>query len=201
MKKLATRAFVDLRTTQVHKTEEVCAHLWTYTHCKSTKPRQRARKCVHTHYPSPQNRDNFPTFGAPNTPQRSRYKRSLTKLALEVHWTSNLSEFPLRVAFARAVLRSSRSSRKTKKVRAHLWTYTHCKSTKPRQRARKCVHTHYPSPQNRGSMRAFVDLHPTQVHKTEELISRMKSKQKLERLSFMWINYEDCNKIFDFIAY
>ena len=34
------------------------------------------------------------------------------KLALEVHWTSNLSEFPLRVAFARAVLRSSRSSRK-----------------------------------------------------------------------------------------
>jgi len=27
--------------------------------------------------------------------------RSLTKLALEVHWTSNLSEFPLRVAFAR----------------------------------------------------------------------------------------------------
>ena len=34
-----------------------------------------------------------------------------TKLALEVHWTSNLSEFPLRVAFARAVLRSSMSSR------------------------------------------------------------------------------------------
>ncbi|RIY18048.1 hypothetical protein CJI57_02025 [Bifidobacteriaceae bacterium WP012] len=43
--------------------------------------------------------------------KRSRYKRSLTKLALEVHWTSNLSEFPLRVAFARAVLRSSMSSR------------------------------------------------------------------------------------------
>ncbi|RIY18290.1 hypothetical protein CJI57_00630 [Bifidobacteriaceae bacterium WP012] len=30
---------------------------------------------------------------------------------MEVHWTSNLSEFPLRVAFARAVLHSSRSSR------------------------------------------------------------------------------------------
>ncbi|EFH28157.1 hypothetical protein GVAMD_0043 [Gardnerella vaginalis AMD] len=29
--------------------------------------------------------------------------RSLTKLALEVHWTPNLSEFPLRVAFARAL--------------------------------------------------------------------------------------------------
>ena len=43
--------------------------------------------------------------------QSSHYKRSLTKLALEVHWTSNLSEFPLRVAFARAVLRSSMSSR------------------------------------------------------------------------------------------
>ena len=27
-----------------------------------------------------------------------------TKLALEVHWTSNLSEFPLRVAFARYAL-------------------------------------------------------------------------------------------------
>ena len=39
-----------------------------------------------------------------------------TKLALEVHWTSNLSEFPLRVAFARAVLRSSRSSRKLRKI-------------------------------------------------------------------------------------
>ena len=38
---------------------------------------------------------------APNVGARSRYKRSLTKLALEVHWTSNLSEFPLRVAFAR----------------------------------------------------------------------------------------------------
>ena len=40
-------------------------------------------------------------MGAPNAGARSRYKRSLTKLALEVHWTSNLSEFPLRVAFAR----------------------------------------------------------------------------------------------------
>ena len=30
--------------------------------------------------------------------------RSLTKLALEVHRTSNLSEFPLRVAFARYAL-------------------------------------------------------------------------------------------------
>ena len=29
--------------------------------------------------------------------------RSLTKLAFEVHWTSNLSEFPLRVAFVRAL--------------------------------------------------------------------------------------------------
>ncbi|RIY24831.1 hypothetical protein CJI50_00125 [Bifidobacteriaceae bacterium NR021] len=41
----------------------------------------------------------------------ARITRSLAKLALEVHWTSNLSEFPLRVAFARAVLRSSRSER------------------------------------------------------------------------------------------
>ncbi|EIK85668.1 hypothetical protein CGSMWGv00703Dmash_02555 [Gardnerella greenwoodii 00703Dmash] len=34
----------------------------------------------------------------------ARLTRSLTKLALEVHWTSNLSEFPLRVAFARYAL-------------------------------------------------------------------------------------------------
>ena len=34
----------------------------------------------------------------------ARITRSLTKLALEVHWTSNLSEFPLRVAFARYAL-------------------------------------------------------------------------------------------------
>jgi len=36
-----------------------------------------------------------------NQPNRSHYKHSLTKLALEAHWTSNLSEFPLRIAFAR----------------------------------------------------------------------------------------------------
>ncbi|WP_250309578.1 hypothetical protein [Gardnerella sp. Marseille-Q2328] len=40
----------------------------------------------------------------------TRVTRSLTKLALEVPRTSNLSEFPLRIAFARAMLRESRSS-------------------------------------------------------------------------------------------
>ena len=34
-----------------------------------------------------------------------------TKLALEVHWTSNLSEFPLRVAFARYALSASAGRR------------------------------------------------------------------------------------------
>ena len=172
----------------------------TYALPKSTKPRQRARKCGHTPNPSPQNRDNFPTFGVPNTPQRSRYKRSLTKLALEVHWTSNLSEFPLRVAFARAVLRSSRSSRKTKKLCAQMWTYALPKSTNTRKYARNCVHTHYPSPQNRDNARAIVYLRTTQVHKTEELISRMKSKRILAQLSFMWISYEDYKKFSNFIA-
>ena len=46
----------------------------------------------------------------------ARVTRSLTKLALEVPRTSNLSEFPLRVAFARAMLRSSRSSRKRRRI-------------------------------------------------------------------------------------
>ncbi|RFT34531.1 hypothetical protein CG401_01640 [Bifidobacteriaceae bacterium NR019] len=41
---------------------------------------------------------------AERLPIAVRNKRSLTKLALEVHWTSNLSEFPLRVAFARYAL-------------------------------------------------------------------------------------------------
>ncbi|APW18369.1 hypothetical protein BVL65_01840 [Gardnerella swidsinskii] len=83
-----------------------------------------------------QTRDKFPTFGAYNDDKPSKcetdsphlecqttsshYKRSLTKLALEVHWTSNLSEFPLRVAFARAVLRSSRPSRQREKSCARL---------------------------------------------------------------------------------
>ena len=52
----------------------------------------------------------FGGFGLAYRSKRSRYRRSLTKLALEVHRTSNLSEFPLRVAFARAMLRSSMSS-------------------------------------------------------------------------------------------
>ena len=43
--------------------------------------------------------------------KRAQPQHSLTKLALEVHWTSNPSEFPLRIAFARAILRSGRSSR------------------------------------------------------------------------------------------
>ncbi|WP_254597203.1 hypothetical protein [Gardnerella swidsinskii] len=34
-----------------------------------------------------------------------------TKLALEVHWTSNLSEFPLRVTFARYALSASAGRR------------------------------------------------------------------------------------------
>nr|PMC51236.1 hypothetical protein CJ211_04235 [Gardnerella vaginalis]PMC53704.1 hypothetical protein CJ210_01615 [Gardnerella vaginalis] len=44
----------------------------------------------------------------------ARVTRSLTKLALEVHWTSNLSEFPLRVAFARYALsaKAGRSAHK-----------------------------------------------------------------------------------------
>ena len=44
-----------------------------------------------------------------NVPKKHRNARAdcdalATKLALEVHWTSNLSEFPLRVAFARYAL-------------------------------------------------------------------------------------------------
>ncbi|MDZ7550103.1 hypothetical protein CJI58_005905, partial [Bifidobacteriaceae bacterium NR047] len=45
-----------------------------------------------------------PPANVPQIGQRSHYKCSLTKLALEVHWTSNLSEFPLRPAFARYAL-------------------------------------------------------------------------------------------------
>ena len=54
-------------------------------------------------------------------------------------------------------------------TRAQMCTYAPPKSTKPRQHARKCVHTHYPSPQNQGTTRANVDLRTTQVHKTKEL--------------------------------
>ena len=52
-------------------------------------------------------------------------------------------------------------------TRAQMCTYAPPKSTKPRPSARKCVHTPNPSPQNQVTMRANVDLHPTQVHKTE----------------------------------
>ena len=41
------------------------------------------------------------TTNAGEIKQRSHYKRSLTKLALKAHCAFNLSEFPLRVAFAR----------------------------------------------------------------------------------------------------
>ncbi len=39
-----------------------------------------------------------------------------TKLALEVHWTSNFSEFPLRVTFARYAL-SAKACRRTRYLR------------------------------------------------------------------------------------
>ncbi|RIY30567.1 hypothetical protein CJI48_01895 [Bifidobacteriaceae bacterium GH005] len=39
-----------------------------------------------------------------------------TKLALEVHWTSNLSEFPLRVAFARYALNAQASRRAKRRI-------------------------------------------------------------------------------------
>ena len=52
-------------------------------------------------------------------------------------------------------------------------TYTQPKSTKPRQNARKCVLTYALSPQNRDEVRAFVDLHPTQVHKREVKLRQM----------------------------
>ena len=96
------RANVYLHTPQVHKTKELCAHLCTYTQPKYTNTRNYARICVHTPHPSPQNRDNARAGNA-----------LATKLALEAHCASNLSEFPLRVAFARVMLRSSRSSRNT----------------------------------------------------------------------------------------
>ena len=37
---------------------------------------------------------------------RADYARARNSLKLEVHWTSNLSEFPLRVAFVRALTES-----------------------------------------------------------------------------------------------
>ncbi len=40
-----------------------------------------------------------------------------TKLALEVHWTSNLSEFPLRVAFARYAL-SAKADRRAEESKS-----------------------------------------------------------------------------------
>ena len=51
-----------LHTTQVHKTEELCALLCTYTHCKYTNTRNYARICVHTHHPSTQNRGTMRAF-------------------------------------------------------------------------------------------------------------------------------------------
>ena len=64
-----------------------------------------------------QTRGKFLTFGGISVVRRSKRaqpQHSLTKLALEVHWTSNPSEFPLRIAFARAILRSGRSLAHTK---------------------------------------------------------------------------------------
>ena len=72
-------------------------------------------------------------FGAPNVGKRSRYKRSLTKLALEVHWTSNLSEFPLRVAFARYALSASAGRR------AHVWRVEHINKNPADESAGFCV--------------------------------------------------------------
>ena len=94
------RAFVDLRTTQVHKHETTRAQMCTYTQPKYTKPRKYARKWSVKRGLTLQTREKSPA-NVPQNGQRSHYKCSLTKLALEVHWTSNLSEFPLRVTFAR----------------------------------------------------------------------------------------------------
>ena len=53
----------------------------------------------------------------PQIHQNARANNALaTKLALEVPRTSNLSEFPLRFAFARAMLRSSRSPAQTPEI-------------------------------------------------------------------------------------
>ena len=100
------RANVYLHTPQVHKTKELCAHLCTYTQPKYTNTKNYARICVHTPHPSTQNRDNARAGNA-----------LATKLALEAHCASNLSEFPLRVAFARYAL-SAKAGRRAKLARA-----------------------------------------------------------------------------------
>ena len=71
---------------------------------------------------NPPNARWIPHVWSTTQPQSSHYKRSLTKLALEVHWTSNLSEFPLRIAFSRYALSEKAGRRANARKLPRIWS-------------------------------------------------------------------------------